>query len=86
MKCCCLLLVWIRMVCVAVVQDEGLTALHEAAGSGHVDVVKALLAAGAGVTARDVRGDLASVGTGAGSIGVSVEWSGRLHGVRECSW
>ncbi len=46
------------MVCVPVVQNEGLTALHWAASNGHVDVVKALLAAGANVTARSVRGDM----------------------------
>ncbi len=64
------------MVCVAVVQDEGLTALLWAASHGHVDVVKALLSAGANVTATDVRGDAACVGAGTGNIGVSVasEW------------
>ncbi len=51
-----------RMVCMAAVQDEGWTALHRAADKGHVDVVKALLAAGSNVTATDVRGDVASVG------------------------
>ncbi len=63
------------MVCVLVVQKEGLTALHWAASAGHVDVVKALLAAGANVTARNVRGDEPGVGAGTGCIAVSVEWS-----------
>jgi ankyrin repeat protein len=45
------------MVRVAVVQDvQGRTALHRAASNGHADAVKALLAAGANVTATDVRG------------------------------
>jgi len=43
------------MVCVAVGQVGGWTALHRAADNGHVDAVKALLAAGANVTATDVR-------------------------------
>jgi hypothetical protein len=43
------------MVGVPVVQDGGRTALHRAASSGHMDAVKALLAGGANVTARDVR-------------------------------
>ncbi len=61
------------MVRVAVVQDVlGSTALHEAAGSGHVDAVKALLGAGANVTATDVRGDAACDGAGTGSIAVSI--------------
>ncbi len=50
------------MVRVALVQDVGCTALHEAAGNGHVDAVRALLAAGANVTATDVRGDVPCVG------------------------
>jgi hypothetical protein len=43
------------MVRVALVQYGDWTALHRAASSGHVDAVKALLAAGANVTATDVR-------------------------------
>ncbi len=62
------------MVCVAVVQNEGLTALPMAAGNGHVDAVKALLAGGADVTASDVRGEVPCVGAGPGSITVSVKW------------
>jgi ankyrin repeat protein len=50
------------MVRVPVVQYGGRTALHRAADNGHVDAVKALLAAGSDVTATDVRGDLACVG------------------------
>ncbi len=42
-----------------VVQVRNFAALHLAASSGHVDAVKALLAAGADVTATDVRGDVA---------------------------
>ena len=52
MECSWLLLAWPRVVCVVAVQNEGLTALHRAAGSGHADAVKALLAAGADVTRR----------------------------------
>jgi hypothetical protein len=63
MECSCLLLAWIRLVCVPLVQYVlDWTALHEGAGNGHVDAVKALLAAGANVTATDVRGDAACVG------------------------
>jgi hypothetical protein len=50
------------MARVPVVQTYKSTALHMAASSGHVDAVKALLAAGANVTATDVRGDAACVG------------------------
>ncbi len=71
------------MVCVPVVQDEGLTALHTAAGRGHVDVVKALLAAGADVTAATVRSDVACGGAGTGSIAMSAEASGPLLGLME---
>jgi len=46
------------MVCVAVVQYIGWTALHEAADNGHVDAFKTLLAAGANMTATDVRLDV----------------------------
>jgi hypothetical protein len=64
MECSWSLLGWIRMVCVPVVQGGGRTALHEAAWNGHVDAVKALLAAGSDVTATTVRGDAAYVGAG----------------------
>ncbi len=66
------------MVCVPTVQTYMLTALHRAADNGHVDAVKALLAAGANVTATDVRGDVPCVGAGTGSVGVSVERSGTI--------
>jgi hypothetical protein len=58
------------------VQSCKSTALHRAAGNGHVDAVKALLAAGADVTATDVRGDVACIGAGTGSFAVSFasEW------------
>jgi ankyrin repeat protein len=65
------------MVCVLVVQDEDWTALHAAADNGHVAVVKALLAAGADVTATTVCGDVPYVGAGT----VSIE-----HDLMECSW
>jgi ankyrin repeat protein len=72
------------MVRVAVVQDVlGSTALHRAAGSGHVDAVKALLAAGANVTATDVRGDVAMCWWQALEMLVCL-WSGQepwSHGV-----
>ncbi len=74
MECSWLLLAWPRVVCVVAVQNEGLTALHWAAISGHVDVVKVLLAAGANVTAIAVRGDDPCVGAGAGYAAVSVRW------------
>ena len=37
-------------------QVDGWTALHDAAWYGHTDTVKALVAAGANVSATDVRG------------------------------
>jgi hypothetical protein len=77
------MLAWIRMVRVPMVQDGGWTALHEAASSGHVDAVKALLAAGSDVTATDVRGDAVCVGWQALEVSLcllsgEVPWS---HGV-----
>jgi len=64
------------MVRVVVVQDLlGSTALHEAAGSGHVDTVKALLAAGANLTATTVRGGLCRCR----------HWK-FCCGLMECSW
>jgi hypothetical protein len=61
------------MVRMPMVQNVGWTTLHRAADNGHVDVVKALLAAGANVTATCVRGDVACVGARTGDVGVSVE-------------
>ena len=63
------------MARVPLVQDVlGWTALHWAASSGHVDAAKALLAAGANVTAATVRGAVACAGAGTGSFAV-VSWS-----------
>jgi hypothetical protein len=66
------------VTCLPVVQIRNLSALHKAASNGHMDTVKALLAAGADVTATDVRGDVPCVGAGTGSIAVSVELSGTM--------
>jgi ankyrin repeat protein len=42
-------------------QADGWTALHMAAANGHIDVVKALLAAGTNVSATAVRGHVSRV-------------------------
>jgi ankyrin repeat protein len=44
---------------VNVKDDRGITALHRAAGPGHIDAVRALLAAGANPNASDSRGETA---------------------------
>ncbi len=44
------------LACLSLMQVDGWTALHMTAANGHTDIVRALLGAGANVSATAVRG------------------------------
>jgi hypothetical protein len=69
-----------RCGCLSLMQVDGQTALHMAAANGHADTVKALLAAGANVSATAVRGLVSRVRVGSHGVcrACRVTWGHRF--------